>query len=272
MNIDKENNIELVKKFQNLMQQKKQEEAFQLIDSDATWHSDEIGAPWSGIHKGIKEIKKHFANITGTTTDFTRNTCELFAYKNMVIEFGSLSCILNKTKQPFATEYVCIYKVKDDKISYYRIFEDSLKLYRAYFNDEEESLGLKFDNSVAEVAADENYKIIKAVDINKHFPAPEPGAVNVFNVNSMSVGMVETKDYPSYPHSNDYDEVHYIIKGTAKFKQDDGTVSDIEAGDIVYVKTPAKHEWFCCSSDFKLLFVQSKNKQLNGTTYKNYKA
>ena len=115
MNTDKEKNVELVKQFQNLMLEKKQEEAFALIDADATWHSDEIGAPWSGIHKGIAAIRNHFANIAGTTTDFTRNQSELIANKNMVIELGSLSCILNKTKQPFATEYVCIYKFKDEK-------------------------------------------------------------------------------------------------------------------------------------------------------------
>jgi len=31
-----------------------------MIADDAVWHSDEIGAPWSGIHCGKENIKKHF--------------------------------------------------------------------------------------------------------------------------------------------------------------------------------------------------------------------
>lgn len=123
---------ELIQHFQSLMGMGKREEAFDLIDNKATWHSDEIGAPWSGIHHGIDEIKTHFGNISGTTKDFQREAKHWVEHGNLVIEIGSLSCILNKTNQPFATEYVCLYEVSDGKIISYRIFEDSLKLYRAY--------------------------------------------------------------------------------------------------------------------------------------------
>lgn len=119
-------NLELIESFQSLMAEGKQEEAFDLIAKDALWHSDEIGAPWSGIHQGIDAIKAHFGNISGTTKDFARQTHQWIEQGELLIEIGSLSCVLNKTGEPFATEYVCLYTVKSDKIQSYRIFEDSL--------------------------------------------------------------------------------------------------------------------------------------------------
>jgi hypothetical protein len=251
-------NIDIIKKFQSHMGDGEQAQAFKMISDNAIWHSDEIGAPWSGIHKGIDAIKLHFQNISGTTKNFKRHTKEFIEHGNLVIELGSLSCILNKTDLPFETEYVCLYEIAGDKISSYRIFEDSLHLYNAYFPKTKENLGLQFKESVATIAPNEMAKVIKSADIEKHFPAPAPGAVNLFMDRHMSVGMVQTKDYPSYPHSNDYDEVHYVLKGTAKFRHGDGPATEIEAGDVVYVKTPEEHEWFNCSPDFQLIFVQAK--------------
>ncbi|MDF1796033.1 MAG: nuclear transport factor 2 family protein [Coxiellaceae bacterium] len=251
-------NIEIVKQFQQFMAQGEQAQAFAMITDDAVWHSDEIGAPWSGIHEGINAIKEHFQNISGTTQQFKREIKQCIEQGDLVIELGGLSCILNKTNLPFETEYVCLYGVKDKKIFSYRIFEDSLRLYRAYFPKTKENLGLQFKDSVATIAPNEMSKVIASADIEKHFPAPAPGAVNIFSDNHMSVGMVKTQDYPSYPHSNDYDEVHYVLKGTAKFRSGGGAATEIKAGDVVYVKTPEEHEWFDCSADFQLIFVQAK--------------
>ncbi len=259
MSKDNKNLITVVEEFQHLMHKKNLTSAFALIDENATWHSDEIGAPWSGVHHGITQIKEHFKNISGTTTDFERTINEIFEYKNMVFEIGALSCVLNKTGQPFETDYICQYIIRNEKIISYRIFEDSLKLYKAYFdNNKTEKLGLKFNSSVATISNNEMAKVIKSADIEKHFPAPAPGAVNIFSDDSISVGIVQTENYPSYPHSNDYNEVHYVLKGDAKFRHGNSDIFSIDAGDIVYVKTPERHEWFDCSPDFKLIFVQSK--------------
>lgn len=259
MDSEKSKKIDIIIEFQHLMGEGNFDAAFQLIDSEAIWHSDEIGAPWSGVHHGIDKIKQHFQNISGTTKNFKRETKEFIEHGDLVIELGGLSCILNKTGLPFETEYVCLYQVINNKISSYRIFEDSLYLYNAYFPKAKESLGLKFKESVVNISENEMAKVIKAGDIEKHFPAPSPGAINLFMDRHMLVGMVQTKDYPSYPHSNDYDEVHYVIKGTAQFRHSDGPAICIEAGDVVYVKTPEKHEWFNCSPDLQLIYVQAKN-------------
>jgi len=128
--------IELVKKFQLLTSQNKQQEAFELIAQDAVWHSDNIGAPWSGTHYGKENIVKHFSSIKGTTTRFMRKTNQFIEQGDLVVELGSLSCILTKTGKPFDTEYICLYRYKDGKITSYTIFEDSLKLYRAYYGND----------------------------------------------------------------------------------------------------------------------------------------
>ena len=250
-------NIEIIKKYYDLIANGNNETALNMIADDATWHSDEIGAPWSGIHHGINAIKQHFAAISGTTTNFQRFKQQFIEHEDLVIELGGLSCILNKTQQPFSTEYICIYKIKNNKIASYRIFEDSLKLFKAYFHQEEANHNLKFDGSVTTVTPNEMAKIIKAEQIQKHFPAKAPGAINLFKDNFISVGMVETNNYPSYPHRNDYDEIHYIIAGTAKFRHGNKEHIEISPGDVVYVKSPEEHEWFDCSPDFKLIFVQA---------------
>ena len=133
--MESDSNIEIIQQFQNLISNEDKSAAYQLIADDALWHSDEIGAPWSGIHQGKQAIKQHFSNISGITKDFKRFKQEFIEKDSLVIEIGSLSCILNKTEKPFATEYVCLWRLQDGKIQSYRIFEDSLKLYKAYYND-----------------------------------------------------------------------------------------------------------------------------------------
>ncbi len=135
MTTDNNKNVDLIKKFQQLLASGKPDEALQLIDKNAVWHSDEVGAPWSGVHQGIEAITKHFGAISGTTQQFKRSDQSFVTKDDLVIELGSLSCILNKTNNPFATEYVCLYTAIDGRIMSYRIFEDSLKLYKAYFNE-----------------------------------------------------------------------------------------------------------------------------------------
>ena len=43
MSADRSNNINIIKKFQSLMAEGSQKQAFSLITDDAVWHSDEIG-------------------------------------------------------------------------------------------------------------------------------------------------------------------------------------------------------------------------------------
>ena len=125
--------VGVVKDFQQHMSSGEKDQAFNMIADDAIWHSDEIDAPWSGVHQSKENIIKHFANIAGTTLEFSRHTDEFIEHNDLVIEIGSLRCILKKTNKPFDTQYVCLYRVSDNKITYYRIFEDSLKLFRAYY-------------------------------------------------------------------------------------------------------------------------------------------
>ena len=250
-------NIEIIQNFQEGIAKSNFEDAFNLISDNALWHSDEIGAPWSGIHKGKAEILKHFDAIKGTTKNFKRHHQQFIGQGDLVIEIGSLSCTLVKTGKPFDTDYICLYEIVGGRIASYRIFENSLKLYNAYFGENKDIHGLSFEKSVTTIENGDMAKVIKASDIAKHFPAKAPGAISIFKDDSMSVGMVQTVDHPSYPHRNDYDEVHYVIKGSGYFRHGDQKPIEVGAGDIVYVKHPELHEWFDTSKDFELIFIQS---------------
>lgn len=250
-------NTECIKAFQALMNKGDTQSAFKLIHPNASWQSDEIGAPWSGHYQGIEAIKSHFKAIAGTTKDFKRYTDKWIEEEELVIEIGGLSCILTKTEKPFKTEYVCLYSVQDNQITSYRIFEDSLKLSNAYYSAPLKKAGLKFSDSVATLKDDDTFLHITQSQINAHFPASSPGAIRLFIDNYIAVGMVRTEDHPPYPHHNQHDEVHYVIKGSASFRCGNRHIKKVSEGDVVYVKTPSEHEWYNCSPDFELIFVQA---------------
>ena len=127
---------QIIQQFRQLMGSGQREAAFAMLTDDAYWHVDEIGAPWSGVFHGREAIIEHFSKIDGTTRGFKRQIDRLFEEGDTVIEIGSLDCELVKTGEPFHTEYVSVYQTRDGKLSYYRIYEDSLKLYRAYFKEQ----------------------------------------------------------------------------------------------------------------------------------------
>jgi ketosteroid isomerase-like protein len=125
----------IITQFRQLMAEGKREAAFDMLTDDAYWHVDEIGAPWSGVFHGKDQIIAHFSRIDGTTSGFSRKIDQLFEEGDTVIEIGSLDCVLVKTGEPFHTEYVSVYKTRNGQLAYYRIYEDSLKLHRAYFKE-----------------------------------------------------------------------------------------------------------------------------------------
>ena len=72
----------------------------------------------------LKILKKHFYAISGTTKDFNRFNQVFIENNNSVIEFVSLSDILNKNGKSFATEYLYLYRILDRNKASYRISED----------------------------------------------------------------------------------------------------------------------------------------------------
>jgi ketosteroid isomerase-like protein len=124
----------VVARFRQLMADGNKSAAYAMISDDAYWQNDEIGAPWSGIYHGQHAVIGQFSKMAGTTRNMTRHTDRVLTDGDSLIEFGSLDCILVKTGKPYHTEFVSVYKVRDGKLTYYRIYEDSLKLYRAYYS------------------------------------------------------------------------------------------------------------------------------------------
>jgi ketosteroid isomerase-like protein/mannose-6-phosphate isomerase-like protein (cupin superfamily) len=394
MNIEPFNNpAQLIKKFQQLLNSNDKQSAFQLVAPDAVWHSDEIEAPWSGVHRGKAAIIRHFRAISGTTENFSRNVEQFIENDDSVVEIGSLKCVFKKNKQPFATDYVCIYKVRNNQIYYYRIFEDSLKLRWAYFpenvlqisdaislgclfreeddnayifsllkakgipftvlrsveelrhfieNDKQNKIVigsgesastiwplidqpalsgvillhpanlpqfttqlrqcpclivhasntsltstellqsinrprpdivqfieddivsllpviLKFINQFGNVRQQPLAQVVRHDAINSMLPAAFPGAIRIITDENCIVGFVKPDNYPSFPHINYRDEVHYILSGNARFRHGDQPVQEIKSGDVVFVKAFELHEWFDYSPDFMLLYVQCKS-------------
>ena len=129
-------NLDTVKAFAAFMKENNTSAAFDLIDDNAVWHSDEIGAPWSGIHVGKENIIKHFAAIRQETESFKKIVENYLEKDDMVIEICSLHCVFKKTKKPFDTRCVCIYMLKNGKIISYEVLENSLKLYQSYFPED----------------------------------------------------------------------------------------------------------------------------------------
>ncbi len=99
-------------------------------------------------------------------------------------------------------------------------------------------------------------RVIQCAEISKGFPAPEPGAIPVFEDENCYIGAVRLDNHTPYEHINYRDEVHVVISGNGHFRHGNGELIKVKQGDIAYVKAFEKHRWSDWSSDFKLLFIQ----------------
>ncbi|WP_151193773.1 nuclear transport factor 2 family protein [Cysteiniphilum sp. JM-1] len=129
-----QHNLTIVRNFLAHQKNAQADQALALIAEDALWHSDSIGAPWSGDFHGKAEIIRHFANIRQSVTSFSKTPMDIVASDNtsFVYEYGYLECTFKHNNEFFATYIISIYEIKDNQIISYRVLEDSNTLYHTY--------------------------------------------------------------------------------------------------------------------------------------------
>ncbi|WP_119329372.1 nuclear transport factor 2 family protein [Cysteiniphilum halobium] len=129
-----QHNLAIIRKFLDHQKKAETEQVLALIAEDAVWHSDSIGAPWSGDFHGKNEITRHFANIRESVTSFSKTPMDIVASgnTNFVYEYGYLECTFKHNNEFFATYIISIYEIKDNQIISYRVLEDSNMLHQTY--------------------------------------------------------------------------------------------------------------------------------------------
>lgn len=127
------NNIRIVKKyFENFLSGKK-EEAFKLLDENVTWTvkgSDNV--PTVGFRKGKAEVDDFFEKFQYTFEAKEFNINHYFSDNDLVFAIGNFTHLIKESQQLVSSDWLIEFGVKNDKITSYKILEDSYALYLAF--------------------------------------------------------------------------------------------------------------------------------------------
>ncbi|TPN82900.1 nuclear transport factor 2 family protein [Aquimarina algicola] len=127
------NNIKLVKEYLSKLLSGNMEEAFELVADEAVWTiegSDNV--PTVGKRKGKEEIAVYFENFQNNFEPKEFNINHYFETEDIVFVIGDFTHLINKTQKLVRSDWMMEYKVKDEKITSYKILEDSYALYLAF--------------------------------------------------------------------------------------------------------------------------------------------
>jgi len=107
-----------------------------LLDSYADnieWSTPPIeGAPFSGVHNGLDEVKEFFTQLDGSE-EFTHfEPTEFIAQDDRVVVLGKSAATIKATGRSFETDWIHIFTVKDGKVTNFLEFLDTAGAERAY--------------------------------------------------------------------------------------------------------------------------------------------
>jgi len=100
-----------------------------LLDDDASWSDPGYPAiPYAGKRTGKKEIMNFFSEMSQTLT-FTRfEPREFYSDGNIVTAKGFFSGLMNENKNPFESDWVMLWEVRDGKIKSYQAYVDTFNI------------------------------------------------------------------------------------------------------------------------------------------------
>ena len=127
------NNIKIVKDYLSKLLANNKDEAFELVAEEALWTvegSDNV--PTVGKRKGKQEIDVYFENFKNNFDPKEFNINHYFEKKDTVFVIGNFTHLIKKTQKLVSSDWMMEYKLKGDKITSYKILEDSYALYLAF--------------------------------------------------------------------------------------------------------------------------------------------
>lgn len=127
------NNIKIVQDYLNKLLSGSKEEAFELVAEDAIWTvkgSDNV--PTVGKRQGKQEIEVYFENFQNNFEPKEFNINHYFDKEDTVFVIGDFTHLIKKTQKLVSSDWTMEFIVKNQKITSYKILEDSYALYLAF--------------------------------------------------------------------------------------------------------------------------------------------
>lgn len=129
-------NVEIIKMYFSRFLAGKTDEAFELIDDNAIWRikgSDNV--PTVGVWKGKEEISRFFERFSQNFKPEEFNIIHYFSANDKVFVVGNFTHFVKPTGKHITSDWLIEFSVENEKITGYKILEDSYGLYRSFLKD-----------------------------------------------------------------------------------------------------------------------------------------
>lgn len=127
------NQIRIVKDYLSKLLAGNKEKAFELVAEEAIWTvegSDNV--PTVGKRNGKQEIDVYFENFQNNFEPKEFNIIHYFENEDTVFVIGNFTHLIKKTQKLVSSDWMMEYTIKEEKITSYKILEDSYALYLAF--------------------------------------------------------------------------------------------------------------------------------------------
>jgi len=130
------NNVEIVKMYFSRFLAGKTDQAVELIDENAVWKiKGSANVPTVGIWKGKEEIRSFFERFSQNFLPEEFNILHYFPADDKVFVVGNFTHFVKPTGKHITSDWLIEFSVKDNKITGYKILEDSYGLYLSFLKD-----------------------------------------------------------------------------------------------------------------------------------------
>lgn len=128
--------VEIVKNYFSLLGAGEKDKLFNLIDSHAIWTikgSDNV--PTVGIWKGKEQISCFFERFSENFTPKELDILHYFSHNDKVFVIGCFTHFVNPTNKLISSDFVIEFVLHNNKITAYKILEDSYGLYLSFLEN-----------------------------------------------------------------------------------------------------------------------------------------
>lgn len=129
-------NIEIVQNYFSLFLAGKTKDAFDLIDDNAIWTiKGSENVPTVGVWKGKEQINLFFKRFSISFTPKEFNIQYYFTHKEKVFVIGNFTHHVKSTDKLISSDWMIEFTLDHNKITGYKILEDSYGLYLSFLKN-----------------------------------------------------------------------------------------------------------------------------------------
>lgn len=128
-----ENNVKIVQNAYDKFKNGDISGLLEHLSDDVKWTTPEIeNAPFTGERNGIEEIREFFSLLDESEETTQFEVREYIAQGDRVVALGKYGATVKATHRSYASDWVHIFTVKNDKITSFVEFFDNALATRAY--------------------------------------------------------------------------------------------------------------------------------------------